>query len=76
MVTNLLSGSVGLNSMFSLVYWWGLGGAATSFHYCDSEILVGLQPLSPTCSYGPVIYSNKGANEQKKNRKYIHGAYV
>ena len=30
-------------------------GAATPFLYYDSEILVGLQPLSPTYSYGPVV---------------------
>ena len=32
-----------------------IGGAANPFHYCDSEILVGLQPLSPTYSYGPAM---------------------
>jgi len=29
--------------------------AATPFHYCDSEILVGLQPISPTFSSDPAF---------------------
>ena len=28
--------------------------------YCDSEILVGMQPLSPTYSYGPVMCLDLG----------------
>ena len=32
------------------------GRAAILFYYYDSEILVGLKPLSPTCSYGPGLW--------------------
>ena len=32
---------------------WLLVGQQTPIHYCDSEILLGMQPPSPTYSYGP-----------------------